>query len=186
MLQRLEPCCKILQSCVATLRQCCNILQSPVATVWTVLQRLAKLRCNMLQHTLYRCKVCCNVLQRKPSALCKCCNSCCNILVTVNDATGADGSYRILLHGTYATVTSTSRWRGKEAQCNERDRSNGTWCRDMIGGGAVFVAYVSFVPHDGHFALAAGNSAAKTLLCRDRPHRLEVLRPSQFMGNHPL
>ena len=27
------------------------------------------------------------------------------ILVTVNDATGADGSYHILLHGTYATVT---------------------------------------------------------------------------------
>ena len=58
----------------------------------------------------------------------------------------------------------------------------------MIGGGAVFVAYVSFpvFPDDGHFALAVGSSAAKTLLCRDRPHRLEVLRPSQFMGNHPL
>ena len=87
-----------------------------------MLQHLAKTCCSGLNCVAKSCKVAlqCSgnvathsvslqgVLQRfatKASALCKCCNSCCNILVTVSDATGADGSYRILLHGTYATVT---------------------------------------------------------------------------------
>ena len=88
---------------------------------WAMLQHFAKSCCNDLDHIATSCKVALQhvathsvslqgVLQRfatEAGALCKCCNSCCNILVTVNDATGADGSYRILLHGTYATVTDT-------------------------------------------------------------------------------